>query len=157
VTDEAAAFALCCLFPPWLLSARTGFPNILLPYLLFWSAIALALAFRRTGRAAFLYGLGIVAACALLNPYPPLLALPILVLILLARRPGLLALLKNPNSYAAAGVTAGLYLGIVALLARSVEMPLGVYRGLLAAFRGMRGGSSVITSRRETYRFVWPA
>jgi hypothetical protein len=144
VTDEAVVFALCCLFPPWLLSARTGFPNILLAYFLFWSAIALTLAFRRTGRAAFLYGLSVVAACALLNPYPPLLALPVLVLVLLARRPGFTALLKNPNCYVAVGIAAALYLGTVAMLARFVEMPLNVYRDLLAAFRGMRGGRSVV-------------
>ena len=144
MTDEAAVFALCCLFPPWLLSVRTGFPNILLPYFLFWSAIALTLAFRRTGRAAFLYCLSVIAACVLLNPYPPLLALPILVLVLLARRPGFTSLLKNPNCYVAVGITASLYLGTLAMLARFVEMPLNVYRDLLATFRGMRGGSSVM-------------
>jgi hypothetical protein len=138
VTDAAVVLALCSVFPPFLLSARTGFPNHLLAYLLFWSAIALALAFRRTGRAAFLYCLGLVAACAVLNPYPPLLALPILLLALLARRPGSLALLRNPSI--AVGAAAALYLGIVAALARFAGMSLSAYREALATFRAMRGG-----------------
>jgi hypothetical protein len=143
-SDAAVVVALCSVFPPFLLNARTGFPNHLLAYFLFWSAIALALAFRRTGRAAFLIFLGIVAACALLNPYPPMLALPLLVLVLFARRPGFLALVKNPACYVAIGAAAVLYLGIVATFARFVGMPLKVYREFLATFRGMRGGLSLV-------------
>jgi len=47
MTDAAVVLALCSVFPPFLLNARTGFSQSSPRLPLFWSSIALALAFRR--------------------------------------------------------------------------------------------------------------
>jgi len=77
-----------------------------------------------------------------LNPYPPLLALPIL---LLACSPGARdSSLFSETRLAISRWSCGSAVpGVVAALARFVGMSLGVYREALATFRGMRGGLSL--------------
>ena len=140
---SAFAFAVTSVFPPLLLNIRTGFPAHVLAFLLFWTALALALTYGRTRRTSLLFALGVTVALCVLNPYPPLLALPFLVLGLLLWRPGLRSLVQTPSCYAAAGLAAGLYLGAQAALARLVGLPLRMYRQTVSAFIGWRSGFSL--------------
>ncbi len=132
---------LTIVFPAFLLYLRTGFPNVLLPFLLFWAGVLVARRYGETGRPAFLYALAPLLAYGALNAYPSLLPLPALLAAVLAIHGRFRAALRSPHTFLAAALSFLLWQGTILLLGRHFVGSAEGYRRAIASFRLWRGGA----------------
>jgi hypothetical protein len=135
----AFVLGLTVAFPAFLLYVRTGFPNILLPYFLFWLAVYLTVLYAETQKPLFLYVLSFVLAWAALNLYPPFALLPpaLVGVLLLHRR--LRATLRSRRFFLAGAVFAVAFLGASWLFGTRIARDFFAYRKYVSEFRSIRG------------------
>ncbi len=137
--DRWALIAATLAHPSLAILGRTGASFYVFAFALFWLGMLAASRRIEGGRAAWIYGAGLVAALCLLNPYPPLFAWPLAVLLLAATSGRLRAFLRDRHAYGAAAV--GLLVAALATagMAAAYETSLPAFLGRLAAFRADRG------------------
>jgi hypothetical protein len=140
-TRVAVVLGLTTLFPPFLLYVRTGFPNILFAFVLFWICVFLSVRYGRTSEPRFLYGLAPVFALTMVHPYPPLVILPLIPILALVVFRRIWQALRSPHLYLAGILSLLLAFGISWALAVRYVGSFSMTREQIQTFRAWRAGS----------------
>lgn len=124
--------------PSLFLMYRTGSSYFLFAFFLFWFAILLSVLHVESRRNIYLYSLGLLGSIVILNPYPMLVPIP-LILIIFYYRTGLLPFLfKNKALYLALLLCFGTALLSHAALAHFFQIDRASYLTKLGEFSATR-------------------
>ncbi len=134
-----ALVAALAAHPSLALFARTGASFFLFVYALFWLGTLAAFRALEGFSLGWIYIAGGVAALCALNPYPPLLCLPLATALLAAWEGRLAAALRNRHVWAAAALGLAAAGAVTAALAAAYDTSLPAFLDRLASFRAGRG------------------
>lgn len=140
-TDVLFVAGLTTTFPPFLLLARTGFPNVMLPFLVFWTAILLTVRWAESGRGVWLHLLAVALAVGALQPYPPLLALPVILVAIVVVHGRVRATMRSPHPYVAVALGFGLTLAASFAIGTLVVGSRETHRAEVRVFQDLRSGA----------------
>ena len=136
-----AIFAFALVHPSLVLFYRTGASFIVLAFALVWGAIYAAIRFSETQQSRYLVGLVAIFVFFALDPYPPLVCLPLVLGAALAVRQQLGSALRDLRVYGAAALAAIATLGAGAVLGVVYEGSVGRFAERITRFQAARGGS----------------
>ncbi len=100
--DALFVFGLSSALPAFLLYLRTTVPHFFLSFLMFWAAVLWIDRYLETGSRRSLYALAATLALYAQAPYVPMLALPLIGVLLALRRHAAGRVLRDPHLYIAA-------------------------------------------------------
>lgn len=92
------------VFPSFLLGSRTGMLFWGVLFCLFWLTVCLIFRHLETGQNKYLYASAVPMAYFVLNPYPTLVALPLVIVLMAVTMKRFVFVLKNKHSYFAVGL-----------------------------------------------------
>lgn len=102
-------FALVSALPAFLLYLRTAVPHFLFSYLMFWLATLGIDRYLDSGSRRWVYALGVTVALYAMLPYVPMLALPVVAVVLAVSRGVAARVLRDPHLYGAAAASVVLF------------------------------------------------
>ena len=141
VAERWAIAAFVAVHPAFLPFVRTGASFYLLAFALFWGAVYCTVLYAELRSGGSLALLAVLVALFALNPYPPLAALPFVLLLVLGIHGQVRTALRDLRVYGAAVISVALFAGASTTLALTYEGSLPSYFRRIAAFQAARSHS----------------
>jgi hypothetical protein len=138
--------ATLVVHPSLALFVRTGASFYVFVYALFWLGLFAGFRWLTSNKVIWIYLAGGVAGVCLLNPYPPLVCLPVAALIFVLWNGQFRTAFGNKHLYGSGIVALTLAVCITYLLAMFYDSSFESFSGRISAFRADRGHAFSISS-----------